>query len=866
MKRKLYILTVLYIFTCVVLNAQIGGQIIDKKDGTPIPGAIVTLTKENTKGAIAYCRSDDEGHFSIKVEPREGLTLRVSMLGYSTDSTKVVSQKNYYVIKIAEEATVLNEVVVTAEPIRAQGDTVTYLVSNFSEIQDKSLADVLKKMPGIEVGDRGQIKYQGVSINRFYIEGRDMLGERYGVATNTINPDDVGAVEVLENHQPIKAMNDISFSQNPAINIKLKEDAKSRLVGTSNLGAGFLNHSPAFLWDAQLSLMRFKKSKQMLATAKTSNVGRPASSINRELELSEESSRWSDNYSLSAPFSISGKNPNQLGQEKTRIGPTHMASINNLWGLSEDIDLTSRVNYSHQTDDSQNTHNLIYYFKEGEEIIESEENAHDRNNHLSIETNLLVNKSHLYVKNRLIGRYDWDKSNLNTLGTFPNEQRVSAKNGVIENNLDFLIRKGQKGYAVHSYIKWQKQPSVLRIRKGDNHIKQDISSQLFFSNTNTRLSYIFNGHEFSTKLGISTMRRQFQSDLVGFELDLSPLDNNLSVNSFQIYGIPAFSFHFNAFEGDLSLPIYWTSYTFKNDEKRNEQSFAFAPMAQLALQATNRLKFKGIAKYFSGILNDQEWYDGYVLRNYHVLSLGLNELNKHDNFNASIGADYKNALDALFANISFGFSHLKSTQMNSRDFKEGYMIYKLIPQINSGSMFTLSGNSSKGLMWWHTTLGIRGFYSFGKQEVYLQDELTSYQFRNAMLKAYLSSRPTSWLSLSYAMTFNRIGERLKGNDKHFRNNYSQNLEVVLTPMKLFRVELMGDYYYNEISDHVKKHYFLIDAGIVYSPNDKWELSLAARNLLNNRMYGYTMFSSLTSQSVNYNIRPFEVLLSLFLRI
>ena len=99
------------------------------------------------------------------------------------------------------------------------------------EIQDKSLADVIKKMPGMEVSASGQIKYQGQAINKFYIEGKDMMGSHYGIATNSLHPGDVGSIEVMENHQPIHALKDISFSQSPAVNIRLKETAKTRWAG-----------------------------------------------------------------------------------------------------------------------------------------------------------------------------------------------------------------------------------------------------------------------------------------------------------------------------------------------------------------------------------------------------------------------------------------------------------------------------------------------------------------------------------------------------------------------------------------------------------------------------------------------------------
>lgn len=41
------------------------------------------------------------------------------------------------------------------------------------------------------------------------------------------------SVEVLENHQPIKALDDIEFSDRAGINLKLKEDARQKWVGVA---------------------------------------------------------------------------------------------------------------------------------------------------------------------------------------------------------------------------------------------------------------------------------------------------------------------------------------------------------------------------------------------------------------------------------------------------------------------------------------------------------------------------------------------------------------------------------------------------------------------------------------------------------
>ena len=49
------------------------------------------------------------------------------------------------------------------------------------------------------------------------------MGGRYGVAVNNVRAKDISRVEVLENHQPIKALKDVEFSPDAAINLRLKD-------------------------------------------------------------------------------------------------------------------------------------------------------------------------------------------------------------------------------------------------------------------------------------------------------------------------------------------------------------------------------------------------------------------------------------------------------------------------------------------------------------------------------------------------------------------------------------------------------------------------------------------------------------------
>lgn len=61
-------------------------------------------------------------------------------------------------------------------------------------------------MPGIEVTNSGQILYQGSSINKLNIEGLDLMGDQYNQATQNMPAEAVSTIQVMENNQPIRAL------------------------------------------------------------------------------------------------------------------------------------------------------------------------------------------------------------------------------------------------------------------------------------------------------------------------------------------------------------------------------------------------------------------------------------------------------------------------------------------------------------------------------------------------------------------------------------------------------------------------------------------------------------------------------------
>lgn len=216
-----------FLSTIFSLSAQqkIRGILKCATSGQPIPDVYIMLMTEDGKRILAYSYSQPDGSFILECPqgPQQEFLLTTSRLGYEPYRQKTPAQTQQTEILLKESSLTLREVKVISSPIRRQGDTISYYMSNFHRPQDRNLADVLARMPGIHVQSDGRVQYDGKPINRFYIEDMNLLGERYSLATQNLSPSDIAAVQVYENHEPIKMLRDRSQTEQAALNIKLKD-------------------------------------------------------------------------------------------------------------------------------------------------------------------------------------------------------------------------------------------------------------------------------------------------------------------------------------------------------------------------------------------------------------------------------------------------------------------------------------------------------------------------------------------------------------------------------------------------------------------------------------------------------------------
>ena len=184
------IILILSVVTYALALAQtsISGVVKTTKGNGVDFASVVTSPVNAPKTILASAFTDENGRFQMSVKSDcDSLILKASSMEIAPTQIVIPNISGNYDIIVENRAVELKEVVVKSKKIYSQGDTINYNVASFLSQSDQSIADVLKKIPGISVSDAGQISYQGKPIKNLYIEGLDLMKGHYGIASNNLD-------------------------------------------------------------------------------------------------------------------------------------------------------------------------------------------------------------------------------------------------------------------------------------------------------------------------------------------------------------------------------------------------------------------------------------------------------------------------------------------------------------------------------------------------------------------------------------------------------------------------------------------------------------------------------------------------------
>ena len=871
MTRFFIYLLFLFVAAGVVAQVNVSGTVVDKGSNEPLTGASVIV--KGADGKIKkFTTSKGNGGFAMSLPSVAGCRLEVSMMSFAKKTIPLDSVSFPLTVYMEPGATVLKEVTVKADRIREQGDTITYGVSAFAQAQDRSIGDVLKRMPGINVEQSGKIQYQGEDINKFYIEGSDLLGGKYGIATNGISHEDVGAVEVMENHQPMQVLSGISFSDKAAINLKLKNKAKATWSFHGDAGGGYSWQPEGAIWDGELFAMAVMPNFQNITTIKTNNIGEDLSAQATDFFASRRGTDLSRYVGVSLPGV-----PN-LSRKRTLFNRSALVSTNALWKLGRG-EVKAQIDYSFNRVTAEAA-NVTTYFLDGlggrdmsrpygdggNRVIVEDRNGVDRSHSLSGKFIYELNQKTAFINNTLKTNIDWDDIRLGVTGSLPNNQTASLPDYYVGN--DFKLIKRFSGKHLVTFIsknEWESLPQTLSVSMNDGLMRQQVKDHAFYTHESAAYAFSVKGITISLEGGVKGYFRSLNTELPDMPEEIpGETTNVLNTNYFTVYATPKFEYWVKRVNFSLSAPVSFAHYTF-DKAIANRSEVYFSPSLSMNWKPNNRFSMSVSGGTGRSPMDLNMIQPGYVMTNYRSFRRGVDDFYNSSSQRVSGSLSYKHTRRGIFANarVMQSWSHRPYTL--AQQLYGDYVVYSYTDAKSDGQMLMASGNIGKTLDFMRGSANITGLFSRNESHLISENTNVNSVGTSWSVGAKINGAPLRWFSFDYRFSWASSRMSMNGTNASWLGNMENELLLNIMPHRKWEWHISGEHYRNELTSDQFKNVFLLDTKVIYKLNKRLELSASLSNIFNQRTYNYTTYNQLTSFESQRWLRGRELLISISLR-
>jgi len=872
-------LSLLFSFAAVVSTVAqtitVSGAVRFEGDGAAVSFANVVLEGREDKKVLGFAVTSDDGRFSITQET-DKQNLELVVTGFNLERTVIpISAKSQeLLIEVKYQEMSLTEARIKTTPIKSQGDTTSYYVSMFADSLDRSIADVLKKMPGLAVDKSGAIRYQGVLIDNFYIEGVDMMGARYGVATNNIRAKDISTVEVYENHQPIKilqsARGDLEGSGKVAVNLRLKQKSKGAFIGSVSAGAGY----GPLMWEGEFVGMLFSEKYQTLTTLKTNNDGRD---IVSELKEQFDGLKW-----MSPVFGVYSPQTPDLDIERFMDNTTHAASLNTLFKIGEDRLLSMNGTYVHDAQSFADASILKYYIPSSDPLeIKERTRKFQKTDNAEVRLKYTDNTEKHFITEVLSAGIAWDRSegSVDTPDSFIQQDFNMLASKSFGNHFDYHAITGSKvQFGIESDLGLNNLPATLTItpavfpelfgydQLAGSSAVQIYAAQAFNASLRPNMMWSLSPRWIlSFHVEADCFSQRMSSSLGGGDPQISK-DDFMNDNDYLRWDLKSgvlLLYRKNSLQLHLGTEVDYANLAVADNvrnQKWDRTGCFVHPTFLLVYSLSPKLKMELFSSYNEDFAAFADHYPGYIMTDYRRFSsrggtLAINRIHSHN-----LNLKYSDPLSGIYASGLFQYWGKKSNIMYGTDFIGNLSEIRSYSIDNYAHGYSVEGKASKYFDAITSTFDLNAGYS---------------RYRMPILRqGILVETDTQSPSVGFSCISN-VGRRVKTrydvNYTHFQTKYDgvsrtapihalhQRLSTEYQIVPALVLSLSGEHFYNSAVSSSIRHIPFLDGSLLFRTK-VCDLILEARNLLNTRDYTYSYNSEGTEFESAYHLRPRALIL------
>lgn len=599
----------------------------------PLESATVYLERVKDSSLVTYSITDKNGDFSLEDKTYDSfLKLYISYVGYATYEKQIAIDKediNLNQITLEVDNNMLDEILIkTRSPITIKKDTLEFNVASFKTKKDANVEDLLKKLPGVEVDEQGQITVNGKPVNKILVNGKPFFGDDPTITTRNLTKEIIEKVQIMDTKTKSEAFaGEDGDDENKTINLTIKEENNKGVFGRVSAGAGTDERN-----EFAGILNVFDNDRRYSVLAGGNNINSPNFSFGEIEKMLGNIS--SVTFNTNGAFSING---NSFGGGGEGIVTSRNAGTNYADVLSEGIDLSADYFYSRvssENDSRTERENILpdsRFFTNAVSRTTSDNDNHRFNTEFDIEidSTFLINIRPSIGYNRREGittrtdeTFD-DNQTLTNQSTFESFSESEARN--FGADIDVTKRFGKKGsflkFAFETELNsdesdnFQRSETLITDPNADDIIRdQQISAESDFNryrlSSTYRIPLIAKELFLDTKIDYQSQIRNSENSTFDFndttsEYDIFNTDLSSDFRFLDQRFTPSLDLSYRQDKWGISMEVGYVFRTLENQD-------ALRPL--LSIQETfEAIELDGNFNYrFS---DKSSMYSGYSLRN-----------------------------------------------------------------------------------------------------------------------------------------------------------------------------------------------------------------------------------------------------------
>lgn len=167
--------------TASAQECRLTGSVIDKDTKEKMEQTTVQLLRKDSS-YVAGTVTDDRGVFALKVDTKGAYILKISSVGYDNTYRNVHVTDSSKDIRLGEitakaSAIMLKGTTVTANAAKVtlSKDTFVYNAAAFRTPEGSTIEELVKRLPGAQVGDDGKITINGKEVKKIKVDGKEFM-------------------------------------------------------------------------------------------------------------------------------------------------------------------------------------------------------------------------------------------------------------------------------------------------------------------------------------------------------------------------------------------------------------------------------------------------------------------------------------------------------------------------------------------------------------------------------------------------------------------------------------------------------------------------------------------------------------------